>query len=163
MKNIYADISTTSGFYKAGICKIFLAPREWLNAPVLPNFLNGTVTTPLTFIAGKNFIAFNAVPDSVDLEEKPKTGRSGDYYDVSLAATLNNITPLLLQQLETIKYSELVALVMDRNKRYKIIGNQDKGMHLTVGNKETASQGGTQLCSIDLSMQNEALSPFYIV
>jgi len=162
MKPVYSNIEATQGLYAAGFCKIKLAAKEWISSVISPDFNTGKLTVPVTFFDGFNWLEFSAVPDTIEFSEKPKNNRGGSYYEVSLEADLNNIPPELLPVLESLRYHELVALVYDKRRRYKIIGNHETGLLFNFYNKEDASkQGGVQTVKITMEMDSEFAAIFY--
>lgn len=163
MKRIYTDVAATQGFYAAGIYKIQLVPREWINTPIVANFNTWKVDNAVDLKAGYSFIELAAVPDSYEFDEKPKSNRGGSYFEVSIQATINEITPDLLPVLETLRYHELVAILYDKRRRKKIVGDQDAGLTFRFANKEDSTkQGGVQPISIDLTMDSDKAAFFYL-
>ncbi len=163
MKPIYNNLTLTTGAYFAGISKIKIVPREWITEPIEIDFETGKVINEVLLAEGKQWLNLELTENSYDFEEKIKSSRSGEYYDIVIQGTINNISPELLQILETIRYHEMVAVAMDRQRRWKVIGNKDAALLFRFSNKENNNQGGQQICSIDLSMQSEHTSPFYEV
>ena len=108
----------------------------------------------------KNWLKLQLVESSYEFDEKPKSNKGGSYYETSLSGTSNDLSADLLQVLETLRYSEFVVIAMDRQKRYRIIGNQDAGMVMQITNKQINNQGGNQIITIDFTIQTETLSPF---
>ncbi len=162
MKTSYANINVTQGLYAAGICQVKIVPREWLTEAWVADFSTGKVISEILLQEDREFITLNLVPDSYEFEEKPKSNRGGSYFEVSVQGTLNEITPELLATLETIRYHEMVAILKDKKRRYKVVGNKDAGLVFRFGNKEDATkQGGLQICAIDMNMDSDNLSPFY--
>ncbi len=162
MKTSYANIKATQGLYAAGICQVKIVPREWLTDPWVADFATGIVVNEILLEEDREFITLELVPDSYEFEEKPKSNRGGSYFEVAIQGTLNNITPALLASLETVRYHEMVAILKDKQRRYKVVGNKDAGLVFRFGNKEDASkQGGIQMVSIDMTMDSDNLSPFY--
>jgi hypothetical protein len=111
---------------------------------------------------GYSFITLDLIPDTYELEEKPKSNRGGTYYEVKLSGTVNDLTPENLAVLETLNYHEVIAIVTDRKKRMKVIGNETAALVFQVANKEdNGKQGGLQIVSIEMSMDAERKAPFY--
>lgn len=158
----YANIKVTQGLYAAGICQVKIVPREWLTDPWVADFLTGKVIDEILLEPDRSFITLELVPDSYEFEEKPKSNRGGSYFEVTVQGNLNNITPALLASLETVRYHELVAILKDKQRRYKVVGNKEAGLAFRFANKEDATkQGGIQVCAIDMTMDSAELSPFY--
>jgi hypothetical protein len=161
MKPKYSDINLTTGIFSSGIYNIKAVPREWLNAPVLKDFNSNTVTAAITLIGGKTWFELELTPDSYEFDEKPKSNKGSDYFDISLQGNINNLTTDILLILETLRSHELVVILTDRQKRKRVAGNRDNGMILRFGINEKSDQGGNQVIALDLTMQNEFASPFY--
>lgn len=162
MKASYANLTLTQGLYAAGICEIQIVPREWLQDPYTVDFNTGKVIDQILLEADRNFITLEFTPESYEFDEKPKSNRGGSYFEVQVQGNINNITPELLVTLETIRYHEMVAILKDKQRRLKVVGNKDTGLVFRFANKEdTTRQGGLQICAIDMTMDSEKLSPFY--
>jgi len=162
MISSYANIKATSGLYAAGICQIKMVPREWLTEAWTVDFLTGKVISEILLEDDREFITLDLVPDSYEFEEKPKSNRGGSYFEVMVQGTLNNITPELLATLETVRYHEMVAILKDKQRRYKVVGNKEAGLIFRYSNKEDSTkQGGLQVCAIDMAMDSDKLNPFY--
>lgn len=163
MKPIYNNLTLTTGAFSSGICKIKIVPKEWLAEPIETDFATGKVIDVILLQDGKQWLTLELAENTYDFDEKLKSGRAGDYYEIIIQGLINNISPELLQILGTLRFHEVVAIVMDRQRRWKVIGNLDAALLFRFSNKENNNQGGQQICSIDLSMQNEHPSPFYEV
>src|SRR5436190_18518264 len=162
MLRTYTDIKPTSGLYTAGICEIMIVPREWLTDAWVAEFADNKVVHEILLDYGYEFITLELTPESYEFDEKPKTNRGGSYFEITVQGNLNNITPELLQSLETIRYHEVVAILKDKRRRYKVVGNKDAGLVFRYANKEdTTKQGGLQVVAIDMTMDCDKLSPFY--
>ena len=157
MNNTYSSIELSTGFYIAGLYKVIIAPREWLTETIDRDFNTGKVIKPVTLLA------LQFTPDTYEFSEKPKSGKQGPYFEVSIQGTANNISPKILQTLETYRYHEMIAILYDKKKRLKVVGNKENGLVFTFTNKESTTQGGLQLCEIDLNMLSEQAAPFYEV
>jgi len=161
MKQKYSNVTLSSGHYRAGICQIKIAPKEWLLDPVIIDFNTNIVNHEVLLKPDFNFLTLDFTPDSYEFDEKPKSSRGGSYFEVTLQGMVNNITPDILATLETFRYHEMVAIIKDKNKRMKVVGDQDAGLIFRFTNKESSNQGGVQQCAVDLTMDAEKLSPFY--
>ena len=161
MNTAYANINLKTGAHVAGICKIQIAPREWLAADVVIDFATGKVLEAVIFADSHTWLTLQLVPDSYLFSEKPKINKVGSYYDVVLSGLINYIDATLLQQLETMRYNELLALVTDINGQLRIVGNANIGLIAEIGNAQENKQDGTSEVSIELSMQSSYASPFY--
>lgn len=163
MKPIYSNLTLTTGAFSSGICKIKMVPKEWLSEPIEIDFATGKVIQKILLVEDKEWISLELAENTYDFEEKPKSNRDGDFYEILIQGLINSISPELLQILQTIRYHEMVAIVMDKQRRWKVVGNSDAALLFRFGNRESNNQGGQQICSIDLSMQSEHPSPFYEV
>ena len=162
MKNAYSKIKNVTGTVNAGLCKVLIAPREWLQYPIERDFNNGNVVIPIVLDSGREFYEIEFLPETYEFEEKTKTGKAGSYFDTSVQGIVNNITPELLQVLETLRYHEVVAILKDRQRRLKVVGNKDKALTFRVSNKEISNNGGNQVVAIEMFMESEQLAPFYV-
>ena len=161
MKQAYNNISITSGAYAAGIFKIQIAPREWLQYDIVPDFTTGKVLNEVLLTDNKSFIKLSFTPDSYQFDEKPKNTKAGTYFEIKFEGIINNITPEILLTLETLRNHELVAILHDKQRRKKVIGNQAAGLIFQYSNQEDAKNGGVQICAVSLMMDSEAITPFY--
>jgi hypothetical protein len=163
MKPTYSNLTLTTGAFSSGICKIKIVPKEWLAEPIEKDFTTGKVIQVILLEEGKQWLTLELAENTYDFDEKLKSGRAGDYYETTIQGLINNISPELLQILQTFRYHEVIAIVMDRQRRWKVIGNSDAALLFRFSNKENNNQGGQQICSVDLSMETEHPSPFYEV
>lgn len=161
MQNVYSKISAAIGPHLAGICQIKIAPIEWMNTLLIIDFLTGSIKNNVSFIAGKNFISLELIPETYDYIEKPKTNKQGSFYEISLSANTNNISVENLQILNTYRHHQFILLAKNKQGQLKLIGNKDAGMIFNFGNKETNNNGGTQLVTVDFNMDLEDPAPFY--
>ena len=148
--------------HHGGLTKIFVAPREWLAAEITEDFDSGIVLGPVALISGKQFLELQCIPQSHGFETKPKSGKTGNYNEIDIAGILNNNIPNVLQTLQTMRYSELIAVTKDRKGRKRIVGNIDAAMHLSFPEKTNNKSGGEQNVAIELVMETEDTPPFYI-
>ena len=163
MKPVYANINVATGAHIAGICKIQVVAREWLESPLVIDFNTGKVTTAVDLVAGKSFLELNFTQDSYEFIEKPKSSKSGDYFETNISGLVNDLDSTMLQQLETWRHHQLVAIVTDRKKRMRICGNIDHGLNFIFSIKNVNAQNGLYQISIDMEIQTDAAAPFYEV
>jgi hypothetical protein len=161
MKPAYNNIAAKTGSFTGGINQIKIAPRDWVQDVISADFATGKVIDEIYLFDNKKWLVLECSQESLDLDEKPKGGRSGEYVEITIQGSLNDLSPEILQTLETLKQYELIAIIRDNQKRFKVVGDTDSGLILRFSNKETSAKGGTQICNIDLSMQSEYYSPFY--
>lgn len=164
MKPVYNNIKPTTGVHLAGLIKILIAPKEWLDAPIVVDFNTNKVLTPATITGiGRSWLTLDLTADSYQFVEKPKNSKAGEFFDCSLNGLVNYIDAPLLQQLETIRFNEVVAIITDKNKRLRIVGDTVKGMNFSFGLKNDNANAGVQEVSIDLLLQLATPAPFYEV
>lgn len=162
MKPTYSNIKFTEGLYTAGHYLIQIVPREWLLDAIIPDFNTGKVIDEILLQDGRAWLNLECVPDTYEFDEKPKSNRGGSYFEVTVQGTINNITPELLAALETMRHHEIVAVLKDKQRQLKVVGNIDTGMVFRFANKEDSSkQGGMQVCAIDMVMDSDTATPFY--
>jgi hypothetical protein len=161
MNPSYNNISLATGAHIAGICEIKIVPREWIIYTPVIDFNTGKVTTALIFIDSLNWLVLQLAPDSYSYIEKPKTNKTGSYFEINISGLINYFDAALLQQLETIRYNEVVALVKDNKGQYRLVGTKEIGLQLEIGNVQSNKQDGLLEVSIEMTMQNSYASPFY--
>lgn len=158
---MYNSLAFKTGSKNSGICTVKIIPKEWVANLFAIDFDSGKVLTALTLQPGREYIDLNFTADSYAYEEKPKSNKSGPYFEVTCNGTLNDLDAVSQQILESLKNHEFICLVKDRNKKEKIVGNPLYGMRLQMGYKQANSSGGTEVQSIDLTMDCEDRPPFY--
>lgn len=163
MINTYTDIKFNTGFYSAGFFKVWIAPREWLVDPIVRDILTGIVTTEIELPVGMEFLELQFTPETYVFTEKPKVSKQGPSFEVSIQGTDNCITPEKLIVLETFRNHEMVAIIQDRNKKVKVVGDKNNGLIFSFSNKESSDKGGNQIVEVDLIMFSEQAAPFYQV
>lgn len=161
MKPIYGNIQPTTGALYSGICTLKIVPKEWITSFIEIDFLTNTVIYEPILKEGVDWLIITLTEKSYEYAELPKTTKAGQYCEISFSGTTNNLSPEILQILETLKYHEFVAITKDRYGRQKLIGNNATGLTLSIGNKETNADGGTQTVTVALYMENEFAAPFY--
>ena len=162
MNQVYSNIAPTTGAFSSGICKIQIAPKEWLLDDIEIDFNTGTVISQVLLRDQLAWINLDLTENSYEFEEKPKSSKGGPFFEITIAGLVNNLTPELLQVLSTLSHHELIAILKDRQRRLKIVGTMTAGLVFQFGNREITSNGGTQTINIDLTMQSEDPAPFYI-
>lgn len=161
MKSVYSDIKNISGEHIAGIVDIMITPREWLAADPVIDFETGKVLQALSLKTNKFFLLLQLANASYSYEEKPKASKSGDYYEISASADLNTFNYSIQQALETLRYSECIAVIRDRNKRRKLIGMGYSAMKLSVTHSHKNAPSSEEKVTLDLVYESEGLPPFY--
>jgi hypothetical protein len=154
MKPVYANLTLQKGSTNHGIVSVRAVPKEWLANEPSVDFATGKIIKPVLLAPGKNWIGLQFTESSYKYDEKPKSNKSGSYYEITLSGSLNNYDSQLQQVMETLRYHELVAVVMDRNKRMKLAGSTTSGFVFSPTNNMYAAV-------VDLIMESEAPAPFY--
>ena len=131
MKQVYADLSPATGVHVAGICTIQIAPITWLQTEWIQQFLSGKVMS-IALLPGKQMISLELLQQSYKFNEQPKDSKAGTFYDISIAGTSNYTDDALLQVLNTYRYQQWFALIKDRNANYRICGNINAGLSLSL-------------------------------
>lgn len=162
MKPAYNNLRPYTGAHVAGIVQIQVAPREWLTADPAIDFNTGKVPAAIVLQPGKQWVVLDLIADSYDYQEKPKVGKGGAFYDVSIGGTLNGLDAVMQQVLETLRHHELVVVLKDKQKRQKLVGNRTAGCLLQVAYREQSKNGGESVASIDLGIEVEERPPFYL-
>lgn len=156
-------IIPVTGPHIAGITKVMLLPKDWiLNAAVI-DFLTGTIKTPIEILEGYQPIELQFLAESYDYDEKPKINKAGSFYEISLSGLINDLDPLILQTLNTYRYHQFAAIIQDKQKRNKLVGDKFAGLIMQFRNSEKADKGGTQQVSIEFNMEMEYPAPFYLL
>lgn len=160
MKLVYADFQPAPGVHVAGICSVYIAPRQWLAANPAIDFTTGKVLNAVALLSNKFWIRMDLIEDSYLFDEDPKDSKSGDYKETTLTGTLNYYGYDLQQILETLRRSQLVVLLTDMNKRRRLAGDADNAMRFTY--KHTQKNDPRQdIITINMIMQTEDPAPFY--
>jgi hypothetical protein len=160
MKRSYNNINPSFGPYSKGICKILIAPREWVQDAIIKDFETGKVVDAIILTDARQFIELQFTPESYSYEEKPKGSKAGSYYEISLEGIANNITAETLLTLETLRHHEFVAIIFTKDNLQKLVGDNETGLRLVFGNKEDDNK---QVLSIAMAMENECMAPVYEV
>ncbi len=161
MKPVYSGVVLQTGNHNGGICVIEIAPKEWLQNDVVIDFDTAKILTPLVLTGTHSWLKLEFTPNSYDYDEKPKSGKSGTYYEVSAAGIINYSDAALQQALETIRYSQVVCKLTDRNKYIKLVGSKSFGMLLSITSTNTNKSNGEQTASLSFYLETEDAPPFY--
>ena len=158
MKQVYNNINLLNGAVKTGLCKILIAPREWLINTVDIDFTTGKVISEIAFIFGKNWIELQFTPLSYDMQETPKTNRAGEYIETVIKGTINNTEADTLQVLNTLRYHEFIVVAQNRNGLKKILGDTEKGMIFSFGTKNPHNN---LFAEVLFNIDTEQAAPIY--
>lgn len=161
MKSAYSDIKNLPSNQVAGICNIVITPREWLQVDPVVDYDTGKVLTTPILKTNRFWMLLNLAPRSYDYTEAPKVNKSGDYYEIAASGAINTYNYSLRLVLQTLRNSEFVAIVRDRNKRRRIVGNTVAALKLKTAYRQKNSPSGDENLEITLSMDAEDPAPFY--
>jgi hypothetical protein len=162
MKPVYGDINLQPGAHVGGLVQVLLAPIEWLNDDVLIDFDTRSVVAPAALKAGRNWLLIEFTPQSYDYIETDKDSGSGSYSEIALSGTINKYNEAVQQQLETMRYHQHVAILTDRNKRKKIVGNTDAGLRLLKVHEIKNNPNGKQSAELIFRLDSEEAAPYYL-
>lgn len=154
MKPAYSDILLKPGAVTHGIVSVKVVPREWLAADPVIDFNTGKVITAVSLAAGRSWILLDFAATTYKYDEKPKSTRSGSFYEISLSGSINNYDSAMQQVMDSLRYHELMAIVLDRNKRIKLAGTRDAGFGVSPANNVYSAH-------IEMVMESEFPAPFY--
>lgn len=160
MKTVYSDIKPAEGQHVAGICSLYVVPREWLAEDPLIDFESGRVLNAVALKDNKFWIRLDLIQPTYNFEELPKSNKSGDYKESSLTGELNFYNYFLLQQLETLRRSQPVVLLTDMNKRRRLIGDTQAGMILNYSHT-IKNDPPEEKVTINMIMESEDPAPYY--
>ncbi len=163
MKDVYDNIELKSGSTNAGISKIQIVPKQWLNTDIAIDFATGSVVNAISLISGRSLHELVFAPLTYDFEEKPKSSKSGQVISVSISGLINDLDAPTLQVLETFRMNELVVIATDRNRRKRIVGSKEYGMLFSFDNKQSNSPNGNLRAQITMNFDSEFYPPFYMV
>lgn len=156
MKQVYNNLTSKQGSISNGLCKLKIAPKEWIDGVIVSN-TNGVVTAaPL--IAGKNWIEFELNPTSFEFIEDEKENAAGKYFEISISGVFNDTGFDKRQVLETLRYHEFVAISTFKDNTKKITGTESFGLKLNVQNK---TPHNTSSYIINLKLVAEESSPHF--
>ncbi len=161
MKPNYTPVALEPGIHEPGICQIQVAPREWLDTDVVPDFTTKNVTTPVILKTGKSFITLDFIWPSYEYNEKPKNSKNGTFTEVSVGGVINYTSPDILATLETLEYHELVGIITDSRRQRRIVGNKEQGLSLTFSNKNGNLSNSTNAIEVNMVIEQEGKPPFY--
>jgi len=158
-----ADLKSTYGSNKGGICYFEFCPKEWVAADLVMNPLQHTVTSSLQLLAGKTLLRADCLADSAGFSEKQKENKPGSFFEQKLSGVINKDELEKSLQLDTLRFHELVIIYYDKNGKKKIIGNRQHGMNVSSALEVEPTTAGKSFYLLELTHQTEHLSPFYMV
>lgn len=157
----YKNIKPKSGKNPGGICSILIADINWMQDPIIADLNLGQVITPVLFKPGMDFIQLNLLQKTYSYTETPKDTKSGTYYEIAISGTLDYMNSELQQQLENLRFKQLITIVQFLPGTKKILGNKDFGLSLRFSNQNTTDNSGG-LLSIPISITgNLATAPSF--
>jgi hypothetical protein len=161
MKPSFGNLLLKTGIHIAGICKIEIAPKEWISTAFEPDFLTGAINTPISLVFGRSWLKLELTPDSVEFSEKPKQAKGGEYFETTLSGSFNDLSIANLAKLITIKDHELVVKISDAEKTTRVLGTIDKGCNISIAQRNRNSSGGTKETTFLLSINTVTPAPYY--
>lgn len=162
MKQVYSSVFAQTGPHISGNCVLLIAPIEWLQTQITTNFVTGKVESYLILKDGKSFLELSLLHDTLILDEVPKKSKAGDYWDISIKGAINNHTAQLSQKLQSIGTKQVVAIIGDKKKQYRIFGNNSYGLTVEYSHQNSNGSGGIQSVPIELSGSFELPAPYCI-
>ncbi len=163
---MYTDINPITNEYgnnKGGIRYFHFVPKEWLSNDVELSMASGTVTTPLTLIAGKAWLRGDCIEQSMLYEEKDDTIDGNPIVKATLTGVVLKQDINRHINLSYLRYHQLVVLYYDQNDKIKVVGTRKSGMSLLVDTTSGQEyKDATQyLITLVHSMPDPA--PFYVI
>lgn len=161
MKQVYANLTHTPGLQKSGYCRVVFTARDWVQDPIYSDFMTGKVITKINIRTGGFWMQAAFAPESFSFSQNPKTSNSGEYYEIKASGLLNTYNYAVRNVLETLRNHELIVILYDKYGRRTLLGNDEKGMTLSVQHGNTDSRDGKEYLQLELTGQSEKLAPFY--
>lgn len=158
----YNNLKPKSGKNPGGICSILIADIDWIQNKIKRDFSTGKILTPIQFYPGRDFIQVNFLEKTYNYTETPKETKSGSYFEILVAGTLDYMDAALQQQLESLRYKQVISVVQFMPGGEKIIGNKDFGLNLRFSHKNaTDNNGGLLSIPVEISGNTVDSPPFY--
>jgi hypothetical protein len=160
MLNIYDNLLSKEGTTNSGIKSIKVRESQTLQER---QFTRQHLFSGNSIITGNyedNFYEIDFIKTSFDHIEKSKKSKAGTYYDITINATSNNLDPMLLQLLNTLRYKKLAVLLTYCDKSQKLIGDQNNGMQLEFQHNTTNKNNLGLTLDITLTIQKEFPTSF---
>lgn len=160
MKPVYDAVKYKQGPYKGGLCSITIMPVRWLAESWKPNFATGIVDD-ISVLPPYAPITINLIENTYDLAEKPKRGKPGSFYEISLSGISNDIDYNTMLTLNTYRYEQWMIIFKDLQQRTKIAGNKDGGFTFDFSNDEKSGGGGDQRINLSFTLVQEHPALFF--
>lgn len=158
MKQAYSEISPATGAIMANICTIHIMPVEWLAKSWKPLFTTGIVPD-VNIVPGKYLIEISLVQPTYNLQEKNRTAKGIDTYELSFTAETNELSAETMQVLNTYRYHQWLIIYKVAENKYKIAGNKNAGLYFSYDNLHT-NERNEQRIAVSFAMQAEDPSRF---
>ena len=156
MRPVYENITLAPGANKPRLCSLLIAPIEWLQGDVVVDYNSGMILEPP--VLNNGWLELKLAPESYDYEEKPKSNRAGQYYEITIAGTANQITPEIQLVLNTLRFHQLVVRAKDKHGNIKYVGTRESGAVFQFANANAA----LQKVDITLSYDSEYPAPYIL-
>lgn len=136
----------------------YYLPQEDLAAE--PVVMNGAVVGELELVAGAGWRKLPYTPNTLKLEETPKTERGVTTYQLRVTANRPQPDPGVLAALEALDRRKLLLLLVEAGGGRRLLGNTEEYVQLVTS---TEGQSPATRAGVELRLEGEAShrAPYY--
>jgi hypothetical protein len=144
----------------SGLCTIkYFRWQDVLTWPVIDP-LTGIIAAGITLKPGTYLYYADAVDSDRSFQEQQKDNPAGDYFDISIKATLRGSNAANIVTLQKMKQHQWGVIAEDRNGVTRLIGNQDSGADFSH-NYSSGTINTSRKTEITFSWQHDLTAPIY--
>lgn len=109
----------------AGNTHIQCVPIQWIDA--FPDFAKDghNISEQITLKAGKNWLVFPCVPDTLDFRERERSGNHGSEITPTISGFLPGDTPSIASVLNSAKANQWIVILYYKTGEAKLVGSPD--------------------------------------
>jgi hypothetical protein len=141
-----------------GFVAAYYLPQEDL--AVEPIVANGAVLDDLVLVAGAGWRKLPYTPNTLKLEETPKTERGVTTYQLRVSANRPQPDPGVLAALEALDRRKLLLLLVEAGGGRRLLGNTEEYLQLVT---TTEGQNPATRAGVELRLEGDAThrAPYY--
>jgi hypothetical protein len=141
-----------------GFVAAYYLPQEDLAQD--PLVVAGQVVGELVLAAGAGWRALPYTPNTLKLDEQPKSDKQGNRYQVRVSAQRPQPSPGVLAALGALDRRRLLLLLVEAGGARRLVGSREEFVQLLTG---TEGQNPATRAGVDLRLEGETtrLAPYY--
>jgi hypothetical protein len=104
----------------AGLQLFSFSPYQ--NIAALPSISQKNIITPVTFVAGSQYLKGYSTTDQLSFSEKHTDDSNGGFYDWNISGYMPGDSDELINRMEEMRFSRYLVLTTDNNGILRLVG-----------------------------------------